>query len=292
MKKQVTTIGIEIGIGAGNCGTKAGPETIRQSPFLPACVNWKETISPILSEEDKLSCIYEVNKRLAGSVYDTVKNNEFFLVVGGDHSCAMGTWSGVSHALGGDDFGLIWIDAHCDAHTFGTTHTGNIHGMPVATLLGHGSSDLTGIMHQNPKLKPENLVMIGIRDYEEEEHELLKSLGVKIFYNTDVHEQGIESVFQQALNHVRSRTQFYGVSFDLDGVDPSDIPAVGTPVPSGIDGSGMLESLKLMANDPQLIGYEIVEFNPSLDIDLVSEKYLCQVAEIVQPATIEEKAEV
>lgn len=284
MTNTITIIGIAIGIGAGKSGTKDAPKIIQQSSFLPDSISWKETIVATdgKSAQEKLDSILKADKKLAASVADTVRQKQFFLVVGGDHSCAMGTWSGVSDALS-EDFGLIWIDAHCDAHTHDTSHTGNIHGMPVAALLGHGNNQLTNISHPNPKLKPENLVMIGIRDYEKEEHELLKSLGVKIFYNTDVQEQGIGSVFQQALEHVKTRTHHYGLSFDLDGLDPEDIPAVGTPVPNGIGAAECLKELKQFSNDPQLIGYEVVEFNPNLDKEQVTEKYFCEVIKAIQP---------
>lgn len=284
MRKTITAIGIEIGIGAGKPGTKKAPERIRHSAFLPESVSWKETVAvrEAHTTEEKLLSICEANFHLAKSIYDTVRDKQFFLVLGGDHSCAIGTWSGVSKALN-NDFGLIWIDAHCDAHTHDTTHTGNIHGMPVAALMGYGNDSLTQIAHLDAKLKPENLAMIGIRDYETEEHELLKSLGVKIFYNTDVAELGMKTVMQQAIAYVKRNTKYYGLSFDLDGIDPSEIPAVGTPVANGIHATDCLEALQLLANDSQLVGYEIVEYNPDLDPDRFTEKYICQVIGTIQP---------
>jgi arginase len=291
MRKTVTAIGIEVGIGAGKPGTRKAPTTIKQSAFLPDSVTWKETIAAreVHSAKEKLFSIYDANCKLAESVSDAVKSKQFFMVMGGDHSCAMGTWSGVSHALEAD-FGLIWIDAHCDAHTHDSTHTGNIHGMPVAALMGYGEEHLTQIAHPKQKLKPENLAMIGIRDYETEEHELLKSLGVKIFYNTDVAELGMDKVMQEAIKHVKKNTQHYGLSFDLDGVDPSEIPAVGTPVPNGIGAADCLKSLEQLAGDPQLVGYEIVEYNPDLDPDQFTEKYVCQVIDTIQPETDHQKS--
>jgi arginase len=284
MKKTITTIGIEIGIGAGNPGTKKGPNVIKNSSFLPPCAYWKETITAPEASDDsgKLFGIVKANEQLAQSVFDAIKSNQFFLIIGGDHSCAIGTWSGVSAALNAD-FGLIWIDAHCDAHTPETTHTGNVHGMPVAALLGYGDKNLISITHTKQKLKPENLVMIGIRDYETEEHQLLNSLGVKIFYNTDVAQRGMESIMKEAIQYVKRNTTYYGFSFDLDGIDPQDIPAVGTPVPNGIRADDCLSALRQLSNDKALIGYEIVEFNPDLDQNQITEKYISAVIQTIEP---------
>jgi arginase len=284
MKKKMTAIGIEIGVGAGNPGTNKAPAVIKNSPFFPKFFTWKGTVVAKNANDydGKLASILEANKKLAEFVSDAIKSKQFFLVVGGDHSCAIGTWSGVSTALNAD-FGLIWIDAHCDAHTPETTPSGNIHGMPVAILLGYGDERLTSIGHGERKLKPENLVMIGVRDYETQEHELLKSLNVKIFYNTDVAELGMEVVMSQAIEHVKRNTKHYGFSFDLDGIDPVDIPAVGTPVKNGIGANDCLHALAQLSNDPQFIGYEIVEFNPDLDRNQICEKYICDVIKAIKP---------
>ena len=285
MSKTITAIGIAIGEGAGNAGTKNGPKWLQESPFMPQQLQWKEIITSRGGGTDEaiMLSIRDSCHQLGESVAQTIQEQGFFCVIGGDHSCAMGTWSGVSDALD-EDFGLIWVDAHCDAHTHDTTHTGNIHGMPVAALMGIGHEELTGIVHPIPKLKPENLVMIGIRDYEPEEHELLQSLGVKIYYNTDVAELGIDRVFAESLSYLREKTTHYGMSFDLDGLDPSAIPAVGTPVKDGVDAEACLQAVKQLAGDPQFIGYEIVEFNPDLDIDQMTEKYVGRLIEVLQPA--------
>lgn len=285
MSKRITAIGIALGEGAGNAGTKHGPEWLQASSFMPAQLHWKEIIPSRggETEEAVMLAIRDSCQQLAESVAQTVKEHGFFAVIGGDHSCAMGTWSGVSDALD-DDFGLIWVDAHCDAHTHDTTHTGNIHGMPVAALMGIGHEELTAIIHPIPKLKPENLVMIGIRDYEPEEHELLQSLGVKIYYNTDVARLGIERVIEESLSYLRAKTSHYGLSFDLDGLDPSAIPAVGTPVKDGVNAESCLQAVRQLSGDPQFIGYEIVEFNPALDIDQMTEKYIGRLIEVLQPA--------
>ncbi len=282
MKRKTTVIGIEVGIGAGKPGTKKAPKAIQASVFLPSHLTWKEIISArdVHTSKEKLVSIFDANSKLAESVSDAVKSGQFFLVLGGDHSCAIGTWSGVSAALQ-EDFGLIWIDAHCDAHTHETTHTGNIHGMPVAALMGFGDENLTAIAHPRPKLKPENLVMLGIRDYEDEEHELLQSLGVKLFYNTDIKKLGMTEVMRQAIQYVTRNTRYYGLSFDLDGIDPLEIPAVGTPVPDGIGANDCLEALKQLANDSRLIGYELVEYNPELDEDEVTQKYICDIIKTI-----------
>lgn len=217
---------------------------------------------------------------LAVAVKDSLVNKEFPMVIGGDHSCAIGTWSGVSGFLSENNqtLGLIWIDAHMDAHTPETSHSGNIHGMPLATLFGFGFDEFTHIINSFPKLKPENVVLIGIRSYEPEEASLLDKLGVKIYYNYDVSRFGISKVFNDAWQDLAAKVDKIGLSIDVDGFDPEFTPGVGTLVTDGINFNEFMGAYTKI-DATKLLAVEITEANPVLD---VQNKTLICVADIVR----------
>ena len=216
-------------------------------------------------QDDALLDIKALCEKLAVATADSVKNNRFFITLGGDHSAAIGSWSGAASII--ENCGLIWFDAHMDAHTRETTPSKNIHGMPLAILLGHGETELTHLAFKNQKIKPENCVLIGIRSYESGEADLLKKLGVKIFYMDDIKKMTLSTVIQQAIEIVTRNTDYFGVSIDLDGFDPIDAPGVGSPANDGIRAAEFLPEFKYIAQHPQLIGADIVEFNPMLDVE-------------------------
>lgn len=256
-------VGAAFGISGADPLTANAPEFLQQSSQLKSLKNsglhfqWHAII-----HEDYIA--------LAENINLLAQQNKKFCVIGGDHSCAVGTWSGASEAIRkkeqeNSDLGLIWVDAHMDAHTPETSISGRAHGMPVAALLGHGEKKLTQLLSQTPKIKPENLCLVGIRSFEPEEKKLLDKLGVKIFYMADIEKHGLEQVMMSAYQLVTKNTQHFGVSIDLDGLDPEDAPGTGTPVNNGIDADELISTLKPIAADPRLIGYEIAEFSPQLD---------------------------
>lgn len=210
----------------------------------------------------------DYSKELADKVLTLIEKKKHFCVLGGDHSCAIGTWSGVAHAYRSQgDIGLIWIDAHMDSHTPESSMTKNIHGMPLAHLLGYGHSALCEILDKKPKLKPRNVCLIGIRSYEEGELELLSNLGVKVFYMPEVEQRGIAAVLKEAHEWVASETCGYGMSIDLDAFDPTDAPGVGCPEPNGINAQEFLTALMHGSYQKRLLGVEIAEYNPLLDVN-------------------------
>lgn len=213
------------------------------------------------------NAVLKHNIELAETIERLVKiENEMPVVIGGDHSCGIGTWSGVVTGLDAQkNFGLIWVDAHMDAHTFKTSPSKAYHGMPVATLLGKGNSDLCNIGSKGQKIKPENLVLIGIRSFEEGERALLESCNVKIFYASEVKERGIKVIFEEALAIATHHTQGFGISIDLDAFDPIYAPGVGSPEPNGLDVSNTIDQLSILFSSKQLKCLEITEFNPELD---------------------------
>lgn len=217
-----------------------------------------------------LSDIATLSTKLALLTEQSLLNHHFFITLGGDHTAAIGSWTGAAKTL--HKLGLIWFDAHMDSHTFETTPSNNIHGMPLAVLLGHGEKTLTHDLLKKPALQPENTVLIGVRSFESGEAALLKKLGVKIFYMDDIKKFGMKRVIAESLDIVNKNTNGFGISIDLDGFDPIDAPGVGTPAPDGVRAADFLAEFKAIAHHPQLIGADIVEFNPVLDIENKTEK--------------------
>lgn len=192
--------------------------------------------------------------------------NELCIVIGGDHSCGIGTWSGAVHAMHAEDhFGLIWIDAHMDSHTYATSPSKALHGMPLAILMDKGDAKLRHIESYGRKIKPEYLVLIGVRSFEDGEHDLLKSNKVRVFYMDEVIERGIQSVFAEALSIVTNGTIGFGISIDLDAFDPVDAPGVGSPAPGGLRFHEVGDYLPTLFSSEHLKCLEIAEFNPELD---------------------------
>jgi arginase len=207
-----------------------------------------------------------VAERLADNVAATMKDGSFFVVLGGDHSCAVGTWSGAARTLRRrGPLGLIWVDAHMDSHTPDTTPSGNYHGMPVACLLGHGDKRLVKLAGKSPAIDPRHLCMIGIRSYERGEADLLEQLGVAIFDFATVKRRGLDAVMADAISIVDKGTAGFGLSVDVDAIDPGQAPGVGTPASGGLHADDVVEVVPKVARHPNYIGFELAELNPALD---------------------------
>ncbi|HLF96171.1 MAG TPA: ornithine--oxo-acid transaminase [Methylococcaceae bacterium] len=263
-------LGVASGWGAKDQGSKAGPE-ILASLGLEARLrhrgleaSWRKTLYPQAGNA-AVATVAELNQRLAREVAEAVQAGERFAVLGGDHSSAIGTWSGASLALReSGPLGLIWIDAHLDSHVPATSPSGALHGMPLACLFGYGDSALTGIGGAGRKLSPERTCLIGVRSFEAGEHALLQGLGVRVYFMEEVLTRGLEAIFAEALAIARNGAGF-GVSIDLDAIDPRDAPGVATPEPGGIRGEELLRVLPQLRDCPDFLGIEIAELNPSLD---------------------------
>ena len=217
------------------------------------------------STDDPVSAVRSVCTRVAERVETSVARGHMPLVLGGDHSCAIGTWKGVARAFAErGPVGLVWVDAHMDAHTPLTSHTGALHGMPLACLLGHGHPRLV-TLSEGLCLSPEHVCLIGVRSYEPGEAELLQRLGVRVFFMDEIERRGLQDVMREALAIVRKGTAGYGVSIDLDAIDPHDAPAVATPVAAGIPAAHLQSAMETVAHDPALVALEIVEYTPPDD---------------------------
>jgi len=271
------------GIAANRIEVAEGPIILKSSPYIQALkphLTWHDDITP-QHLQTQLAALPEVTKmcsKLAELTCHTVQKQQSFITLGGDHSCAIGTWSGVAAAIQSKGpLGLIWFDAHMDSHTPESSHSKNLHGTPLATLLGYGAAELTELISPEAKLKPENTVLVAIRCYESEEQALLESLNIKIFYMDEIKKRGFDSVINDALAIVTKNTAVFGISIDLDGLDPQDAPAVSVSEPDGVSAQELLNQLPTIAKHDKFIGAEIAEFTPSKDIEHKTEKLVVEI---------------
>lgn len=290
MQKLIHLLGYASALGGVHPGCGQGPLLLRESPLLrQVCARlsemgvtcqWGAVVQPSsLFPEDRVHEIQRLCQGLAAETALLAGKKEFFIVTGGDHTSAIGTWSGVCDALTGP-LGLIWVDAHMDSHTPETSESGRFHGMALATLLGQGEQRLTQLRSPQAKLKPEHLCLIGIRSYEDGEALLLKKLGVRIYFMDEVKRRGLADVMQEAREHANQGTVGYGLSLDVDGLDPKEAPGVDVPEPDGLSVREVSAALEKLASDPRLLGMEIVEFDPDKDQDQLTEKAIAHLIEV------------
>jgi arginase len=285
--RGVELIGAAIGEGAPDRRTRGGPGSLkrwglgRRLSARGRAVHWGPIVASDLARmpQGPMAVVAEFSVRLAQAVGATLAAGRLPVVVGGDHSCAVGTWSAAAAALrasganraggaGGPSgpLGLVWIDAHLDAHTPQTSESHMPHGMPIAALLGHGDAALTGVADALPKLSPRHLVLIGPRSWERGEAALLDRLGVRVMTSAEVERRGFAECMREAIAIATAGTAGWGLSFDLDALDPEDAPGTGSLVPRGLrvaEVSAVLHGLA--AGDPRLVACELVEYNPELD---------------------------
>lgn len=277
-------IGWASGIAGVDAAGGQAPMVLQQSPYAAelnlkwdAIIHASETTNLRMDEYIKHLC-----EQLAQAVSSLVKAGEKPCVIGGDHTCAIGTWSGVYDAMHDKgDLGLIWIDAHMDSHTPETSESGRIHGMPLAALLGYGYPTLTSILHYAPKLKPENVCLIGVRSFEAGEAALLKRLNVRVYFMDEVKERGFATVLQEALMKVKRETAGFGLTLDLDALDPEEVPGVDVPEPDGILVKDLRTGLANVLSDPALLATEIVEFDPSRDKNQATEQLIVELLAMI-----------
>jgi len=277
--KQVHLIGAGSGWGAGVREAEDGPRGLQEFGLAEGLAasgvraRWTAMVEPAkrwcehgnVAQAEVFDLVARHNAALADAVARSMAARALPVVLGGDHAIAMGTWGGVARGMRRGPFGLIWMDAHLDAHTVETTPSMNPHGMSAAVLLGHGAPEF--LATSGGALRPEHLCYIGIRSYEVAEWALLRRLGVRIFFIDEVKERGLEAVMREALALVTRGTRGFGLTIDLDGFDPADVPGVGLPVADGLRGAEATAVLRGIAADPRLRALEIVEYAPTLDRD-------------------------
>lgn len=267
---RVEIIGAASGHGAPDARCAEAPAALRAAGLLPRLraagidAVWRAMIRPAAANSHlPLTAVAQVSRDLARRTGESIARGCLPLVVGGDHSCAIGTWKGIAQALPGP-LGLIWIDAHMDAHTPETTESGRLHGMPLACVLGYGDASLTGIAG-GARLDPGHVCLIGVRSFEKGEAALLQRLGVRVYPMREIRLRGLNAVLQEARELACAGTVGYGISFDLDAIDPAEAPGVGSAVRGGLGAEATIKALARHACDPALRGLEIVEYNPHLD---------------------------
>lgn len=206
--------------------------------------------------------------RHAQQILKTMENGLTPLILGGDHSVAAGTVAGVAGHYRGKDqkIGLVWFDAHTDINTPHTSPSGNVHGMPLAALTGLGPAELGGILGFSPKVAPQNVVVVGVRDIDVSEKDNIRRAGIGAVYTMrDIDERGMRAVMEEALHAAAAGTAGYHVSLDMDWIDPSEAPGVGTPVRGGATYREAHLAMEIIADHGGMLSFEIVEVNPVID---------------------------
>jgi arginase len=275
--RKLTIIGMPMDLGQMRRGVDMGPSAIRYagvferlSKLFSSIEDWgdisvgrPETIIDVQSNLRNLHLIAEKSLMLAEMVDKIIQSKSFPLILGGDHSIAIGTLAGVSKHY--TNLGVIWYDAHGDLNTAETSPSGNIHGMPLAVSLGYGHELLTNILGASPKIKPEHVVIIGARSLDEGERRLIKELGIKVFTMHEIDRLGMTKVMESTIDYLKEKTDGVHLSLDLDGLDPNDAPGVGTPVPGGISYRESHLAMEMLAESGLITSAEFVEVNPILD---------------------------
>ena len=214
-----------------------------------------------------LTEIAESCRGLAEITERTLTDGYFPLVLGGDHSIAVGSCSGVSNFFRAQSkrVGYLWLDAHGDMNTPDSSPSGNIHGMPLASIMGYGPPELTKLAGVTPMVEPRSVALVGIRDLDSKERRLMKESGVHVFTMRDIDERGMREVMAEALRFTTDDTAGVSVSLDMDFVDPTDAPGVGTPVRGGVTYREAHLALEMIADSESMVSFELVEINPVID---------------------------
>jgi arginase len=281
LSRKVTFIGAPLDLGAGRRGVDMGPSAFRVADIHHRVrdlgfqvedagdvhVSIPETQQPGDPRMKYLKEIRETCEQIRDRVGKVLDQSRTPVVLGGDHSIAMGTIAGVSafHHQRGEAIGLVWFDAHGDHNTAETSPTGNIHGMPAAAVLGLGAPDLVGLAGRVPMVDGARASLVGLRDIDIPERANIKATGVGTFTMRDIDERGMRAVMEQAIERALAGTAGIHVSFDIDAMDPEHAPGVGTPSPGGLSYREAHLAMEMLADTGKILSVELVEVNPILD---------------------------
>lgn len=271
----ITLVGAPISLGAGKRGVDLGPSALRYAnigeslsalghPVLDLG-NIPVPSLPELGPHPKLRYLPTISAfcaDVADRVAEAVAAGRIPLILGGDHSLSIGSVAGSAR---GRDIGLIWIDAHGDFNTADISPSGNIHGMSLACLTGHGHADLTGFAGRVPAINPAYVALVGVRDLDPGERQALRDSGVRCFTMQDIDRRGFSAVMEDAVRIASQAVDGFHVSFDLDVIDPREAPGVGTPVPGGISYREAHLAMEFIAVSGRMASIDLVEDNPVLD---------------------------
>ncbi|MTD31233.1 arginase [Planomicrobium sp. YIM 101495] len=278
-KLNVSLIGVPMDHGQNRRGVDMGPSAIRYAGVKERIESLGHSVvdegdvhvGKADGERDEdsnlrnLEVITDAMEELGARVQQVAEAGKFPLVLGGDHSIAIGTLAGISPQY--ENLGVIWYDAHADMNTSETSPSGNIHGMPLAASFGHGHEKLTHIRGFSPKVKPENIVIIGARSVDPGERELIRERGIRVYSMHEIDKLGMNAVIEDALRYLKEERGTDGIhlSLDLDGIDPMYTPGVGTPVPGGISYRESHLAMEMLYDAGVITSAEFVEVNPILD---------------------------
>ena len=283
LNKAVSILGVPLGYGASMAGVDMGPAALRVAHLNQRIARLGYSVhdrgdlrlerpQTFPQVDDKLKYVREISiacQQLAKEVEAILEANELPLILGGDHSIAIGSFAGVvSHYKKQDhSVGLLWFDAHADINTPETTPSGNIHGMPLAVLLGYGARQLTYVGGFAPKLDPQLCVHVGARDIDPGEREMIKKLGIRFFTMRDIDERGMSACMDEAIAIASRGSGGYAVTFDIDVLDPGDAPGSGTLVRGGLTYREAHHAMERIAEAGGMRSLEIVEINTALDVN-------------------------
>ena len=282
MPQKIRIIGVPMDLGQSRRGVDMGPSALRVAGLqsrLKQLGHHVEDIGniPVKQPEEMhygekrakyLNEIAETCRGLAETVERTLGEGFIPLVLGGDHSIAVGSLSGVSSFFRKQSkrVGYIWLDAHGDMNTPDSSPSGNVHGMPMASIIGYGAPELVELGDFKPKVEPRNVALVGVRDLDAKERRLVKESGVHVFTMRDIDERGMREVMTEAIRFATDEAAGFAVSLDMDFVDPADAPGVGTPVRGGVTYREAHLAMEMIADSEAMVSLEIVEINPVIDL--------------------------
>ncbi|MBI3963157.1 MAG: arginase [Deinococcus sp.] len=275
MERQVVVMGVPMDLGQGRRGVDMGPSAVRYARLHDrlrqlghTVEDWGDIPVPVpeavrgVGGMRHLPAIRDACQGVYRQAKTAVEAGAFPVFLGGDHSIAMGTVAGVA---GGERLGLVWIDAHADFNTPETSPSGNIHGMPLGVLAGDGPAELVNLGYAGAKVRPEDVVVIGLRSVDPEERVRVKQRGLNVYTMKDIDARGAYSVAQEAIEHLKPLGRMH-VSLDMDGLDPDIAPGVGTPEPGGLSYREAHLLMELLCDCGLVTSLDLVEINPILDI--------------------------
>jgi arginase len=282
MPQKIRIIGVPMDLGQSRRGVDMGPSALRVAGLqsrLKQLGHQVEDVGNVAVKQAEEMHYGEKNAKYLDEIAETCKGlaeitektlDEGFLplVLGGDHSIAVGSCSGVSDFFRRQkkQIGYLWLDAHGDMNTPESSPSGNVHGMPLAALIGYGAPELVLLLGYKPKVEPRNVAIIGVRDLDAKERRLVKESGVHAFTMRDVDERGMREVMSEALRIASDDTDGIAVSLDMDFMDPGDAPGVGTPVRGGVTYREGHLAMEMIADSKAMVSLEVVEINPVIDL--------------------------
>ncbi|HUQ45619.1 MAG TPA: arginase [Gemmatimonadaceae bacterium] len=277
----IRMIGVPLDFGASRRGVEMGPAALRIAQMAESLrtlghtvtdigdvtVPQRATIAAELAGRGFLPLITQVCETLAEETANAIAHGEVPLVLGGDHSLVAGSLAGAARhfAARGEPVGCVYLDTHGDLHIPATSHSGNVHGMPLAHLLGHGDARFAAIAGASPALSTKRLALVGVRELDKPEKEAIRQWGITCFTMRDIDELGLREVMRRAIAVATSESDRLWVSCDMDWVDPADAPGVGTPVRGGATYREAQLAMEMVSDTGKLVGLDIVETNPVLD---------------------------